>query len=297
MSENKNLQEDNSIENNPENKDSKNLEFLNSLLNSSTNSNPEPNISINKNINQQSNDISSTPIINNSEKPEDILNNLDFGNNPILSNPLDKQEIKIPDRGGISSETINKIDDLKMDTYNKDTLHEDISESLKRDMNLIWTKLKYVINPLIPEKDRSTQVRQWDLWGPLIFTCLLSMTLAIRANEKGDTFTLIFIIFWIGSLLVFLNANLLGIKISVFQIICLLGYCLFPLNIAAIILSLGKFFEFFRLIILVACCSWSSYSIRGFLINLASKEQRLLVIYPAILVYLFISGVILMNRF
>ena len=268
---------------------------MNNLLNSSPNSNPEPNDSNNNQINtNQSNDISLLPL-NNSEKPEDILNNLD--NNLVLSNPLEKQEIKIPDRGGISSDTINKPEDLKRDIYIKNTLHEDINESLKRDMNLIWTKLKYVINPLIPEKDRSDQVRQWDLWGPLIFTCLLSMTLAIRASEKGSTFTLIFIIFWIGSILVYLNANLLGVKVSIFQIICLLGYCLFPLNIAAIILSLGKFFEFLRLIILIACCTWSSYSIRGFLLNLASKDQSLLVIYPAILVYLFISGVILMNRF
>ena len=292
MSENQNLDENN--ENNAQKTDSKNLEFLNNLLNSSPNSNPEPNESNNNQINtNQSNDILLP--LNNPEKPEDILNSLD--NNLVLSNPLDKQEIKIPDRGGISSDTINKPEDLKREIYIKDTLHEDINESLKRDLNLIWTKLKYVINPFIPEKDRSEQVRQWDLWGPLIFTCLLSMTLAFRASEKGSTFTLIFIIFWIGSILVYLNANLLGIKVSIFQIICLLGYCLFPLNIAAIILSLGKFFEFLRLIILIACCTWSSYSIRGFLLNLASKEQRLLVIYPAILVYLFISGVILMNRF
>ena len=292
MSENQNLEENN--ENNPQKTDSKNLEFLNNLLNSSPNSNPEPNESNNNQINtNQSNDILLP--LNNSEKPEDILNTLD--NNLVLSNPLDKPEIKIPDRGGISSDTINKPEDLNREIYIKDTLHEDINESLKRDMNLIWTKLKYVINPFIPEKDRSEQVRQWDLWGPLIFTCLLSMTLAFRASEKGSTFTLIFIIFWIGSILVYLNANLLGIKVSIFQIICLLGYCLFPLNIAAIILSLGKFFEFLRLIILIACCTWSSYSIRGFLLNLASKDQSLLVIYPAILVYLFISGVILMNRF
>ena len=292
MSENQNLEE--KTENSPQKADSKNLEFLNNLLNSSPNSNPEPNESNNNQINtNQSNDILLP--LNNSEKPEDILNSLD--NNLVLSNPLEKQEIKIPDRGGISSDTINKPEDLNREIYIKDTLHEDINESLKRDLNLIWTKLKYVINPFIPEKDRSEQVRQWDLWGPLIFTCLLSMTLAIRASEKGSTFTLIFIIFWIGSILVYLNANLLGIKVSIFQIICLLGYCLFPLNIAAIILSLGKFFEFLRLIILIACCTWSSYSIRGFLLNLASKDQSLLVIYPAILVYLFISGVILMNRF
>ena len=292
MSENQNLEENN--ENNQQKTDSKNLEFLNNLLNSSPNSNPEPNESNNNQINtNQSNDILLP--LNNSEKPEDILNSLD--NNLVLSNPLEKQEIKIPDRGGISSDTINKPEDLNREIYIKDTLHEDINESLKRDLNLIWTKLKYVINPFIPEKDRSEQVRQWDLWGPLIFTCLLSMTLAFRASEKGSTFTLIFIIFWIGSILVYLNANLLGIKVSIFQIICLLGYCLFPLNIAAIILSLGKFFEFLRLIILIACCTWSSYSIRGFLLNLASKDQSLLVIYPAILVYLFISGVILMNRF
>ena len=154
MSENQNLEENN--ENNPQKTDSKNLEFLNNLLNSSPNSNPEPNESNNNQINtNQSNDISLLPL-NNSEKPEDILNSLD--NNLVLSNPLEKQEIKIPDRGGISSDTINKPEDLKRDIYIKNTLHEDINESLKRDMNLIWTKLKYVINPFVNEKDRNKHV-------------------------------------------------------------------------------------------------------------------------------------------
>jgi len=135
------------------------------------------------------------------------------------------------------------------------------------------------------------------LWGPLLFTILLSSTLAFRSNQKSNTFSLVFIVFWFGSFLIYLNANLLEIKISIFQIFCLLGYCLFPLNLSALILSILNVFEIIRIFIVLFGCFWACFSMRGFLINSANENNRTLVLYPAILFYLFISVTILMNRF
>jgi hypothetical protein len=209
-----------------------------------------------------------------------------------ITNPLkEKKDIKLT---SISSSEQYKN---ALNSIDKNTINEPVSDTIKRDLYLIWTKLKYVINPFVNENDRNKHVRQWDLWGPLIFTILLSFTLAFRSNEKSDILILIFILFWGGSFLVYLNTNLLGLSISFFQIYCLLGYCLFPLNISALILSFERFYEIIRIIIVGFGCSWSTYSMIGFLKNYANDQQRGLVLYPAFLMYLFISGVIIMNRF
>ena len=50
-----------------------------------------------------------------------------------------------------------------------------------------------------------------DLWGPFLLTLLLSITLAMRTNNDASTIiTSIFFIMWVGSLVVYLNANFLG---------------------------------------------------------------------------------------
>ena len=53
------------------------------------------------------------------------------------------------------------------------TLNESICISLKREFVRIWNKTQYAVIPRCsasPEKN----LRQWDLWGPLFFTILLS---------------------------------------------------------------------------------------------------------------------------
>ncbi|KAA8650588.1 hypothetical protein EYZ11_010060 [Aspergillus tanneri] len=87
----------------------------------------------------------------------------------------------------------------------------------------------------------SEGLRDWDLWGPLIFCLLLSMFLAMRA--KGDqsdiVFSGVFSIVWIGEAVVTLQIKLLGGNISFFQSVCIIGYTLFPLVIAALLSALG----------------------------------------------------------
>ena len=217
-----------------------------------------------------------------SEIITDIIDN-NNNNNDNEKNPLSK-----PKNQQASIEQLTERTTLK---------NEPITDTILRDLNSIYFKLKFVINPFINQNIKSKHIKQWDLWGPLLFTILLSSTLAFRSTQKSNTFSLVFIVFWLGSFLIYLNANLLEIKISIFQIFCLLGYCLFPLNLSALILSIFKTFEIIRIFVVLFGCFWACFSMRGFLINSANENNRTLVLYPAILFYLFISVTILMNRF
>jgi len=54
-----------------------------------------------------------------------------------------------------------------------DTLYEPISVSIKREFLMIYNKTQYAIIPRF-SADKEKNLRQWDLWGPLFFTILLS---------------------------------------------------------------------------------------------------------------------------
>ena len=234
-----------------------------------------------------------------SEIITDIIDN-NNNNNDNEKNLLSKPKNQQASIEQLTERTTLKIssEDIKYKNYeNKNTLNEPITDTILRDLNSIYFKLKFVINPFINQNIKSKHIKQWDLWGPLLFTILLSSTLAFRSTQKSNTFSLVFIVFWFGSFLIYLNANLLEIKISIFQIFCLLGYCLFPLNLSALILSIFNAFEIIRIFVVLFGCFWACFSMRGFLINSANENNRTLVLYPAILFYLFISVTILMNRF
>ena len=67
------------------------------------------------------------------------------------------------------------------------------------------------------EGDSSTDLRDWDLWGPLFLCLLLALTLSISSSpdqslEESATmvFALVFVIVWAGAAVITLNAQLLG---------------------------------------------------------------------------------------
>ena len=107
------------------------------------------------------------------------------------------------------------------------------------------------MNPFISKEKKYIQIRQWDLWGPLLLNIILAFTLTLNTKEKGQMTALIFIIFWLGGSIIYLNNYFLEVKTSIFQIYCLLGYCLFPLNISAFILAVSNFYEIIRFIIVI----------------------------------------------
>jgi len=94
---------------------------------------------------------------------------------------------------------------------------------------------------LLNQNNMSPGLRDWDLWGPLIFCLLLSFFLSLRAqdNQKDVVFSGVFAMVWIGEAVVTLQIKLLGGNISFAQSICIIGYTLFPLVLASLMSALG----------------------------------------------------------
>ncbi|KAK4702080.1 protein YIPF6, partial [Phenoliferia sp. Uapishka_3] len=123
-----------------------------------------------------------------------------------------------------------------------DTLDEPVTETIvslfpififMRDLRAIGTKVVQVLHPT----SGNAVLRDWDLWGPLVFCLALAVLLSMNATAEQSLpiFTGVFVLVWVGSIVITLNAKLLGGKVSFFQSLCVLGYCLFPLDIAALV--------------------------------------------------------------
>jgi protein YIPF6 len=78
------------------------------------------------------------------------------------------------------------------------------------------------------------ELRDWDLWGPLFICMSLAVLLSLKAHDEASlVFSVIFVIMWVGAAVVTVNGQLLGGCLSFFQSVCLLGYCVFPILLAA----------------------------------------------------------------
>ncbi|KAJ3090298.1 Yip1 member 6 [Quaeritorhiza haematococci] len=128
-----------------------------------------------------------------------------------------------------------------------------------RDLRNIWAKLQQVLFP----RGNKDILRDWDLWGPLLLCLALSIRLSITApeNQSGNVFTGIFVIVWCGAGIVTLNSKLLGGKLSFFQSVCVLGYCIFPLVIASMV-SLFIPSVVVRACVCSAAFAWSTYGMQ-----------------------------------
>jgi hypothetical protein len=62
----------------------------------------------------------------------------------------------------------------------------------------------------------------------------LAVMLSVKAHDEASlVFSVIFVIMWVGAAVVTINGQLLGGRLSFFQSVCLLGYCVFPILISA----------------------------------------------------------------
>eukprot|EP00742_Colponemidia_sp_Colp-10_P001212 GILJ01001305.1.p1 GENE.GILJ01001305.1~~GILJ01001305.1.p1 ORF type:complete len:217 (+),score=18.32 GILJ01001305.1:44-652(+) len=188
--------------------------------------------------------------------------------------------------------------DLGAPQAETNTLDESVSTTIMRDLRTIGYKLKYVLLPRM-RADKGKELRNWDLWGPLLLCLMLSLTLSVGAPEsqKSLLFSASFVIVWCGAAVVTLNALLLGGNISFFQSVCVLGYCIFPLNIAALfiatltnVLPLAVKFVF-----VVAGFVWATTSSVGFMAALVPDNRKALAVYPVLLFYVCIGWMILIQ--
>lgn len=56
------------------------------------------------------------------------------------------------------------------------------------------------------------KLKEWDLWGPLLICFIFSLAIGLEAedNYAYENFVNVFIIFWIGAMLIGINCRLLG---------------------------------------------------------------------------------------
>ena len=144
--------------------------------------------------------------------------------------------------------------------YVHNSLNESIMTSLMRDLNRVYSKLKIVALPVASEA-KNKELKQWDLWGPFIICLLLGTILCFTTKKNsGLVFSMIFIIMWVGAIIITMNSSLLGGKLTLMQCICLLGYCTFPCVVASLFnrVILSFMSSFAKLIIVFISFVWST---------------------------------------
>ena len=226
--------------------------------------------SINKNENDK-NKIETPKKENNGE----TNNNNDDTNYPISENV----------KKGLFSQFDTQIIEINENiTDSRMTLDEPVLKSLQRDLLLIYNKLKHVITPRLYSQ-KIEELYNWDLWGPLIFCFLLSISLS-NENNESSTFVLIFTIFWIGGLIVTFNGQFLGANIGICQMICLLGYCSFPITLSGMIIGFFNVkVNWIKCLLVFFTFLWSCLASVGFINSLVGRDKELITIIPVVLFF------------
>lgn len=77
-------------------------------------------------------------------------------------------------------------------------------------MRAVGNKFKHVLYP----KEKNSLLKEWDLWGPLVLCTFMATILQGESsdskNDGGPEFAEVFVIVWIGAMVVTLNSKLLG---------------------------------------------------------------------------------------
>jgi len=200
--------------------------------------------------------------------------------------------------------SLGTSDDISGDIFvprNEDednTLDEPVSETLMRDVKAVGNKFVHVLIP----RDDSELLKDWDLWGPLLLCTLLAILLQGHsggAHDGGPQFAQVFVIIWVGAAVVTMNSKLLDGKLSFFQSICVLGYCVLPLTIAAIIVwitttAFKKSVVTFIIDLLVTALGfgWSMFAAVAFLKPTNNPGKKLISTYPVGLFYFVIAWLV-----
>jgi len=180
------------------------------------------------------------------------------------------------------------------------TLDEPISQTIKRDLTAVGTKFLAVLYP----KEKKSLLKEWDLWGPLILCTFMATILQGHDSNDGGAdggpeFAEVFVIVWVGAMIVTMNTKLLGGSISFFQSVCVLGYCLLPLAISLILcrivltLTQNTALVIVRCFIVLAGFGWSTFASMQFLGDCNPPSRKVLAVYPMFLFYLVVGWMVI----
>jgi hypothetical protein len=205
------------------------------------------------------------------------------------------------------------------------TLNEPVSVTIMRDLRRVGKKLGTVLLPMQAEAETLRELRDWDLWGPLLLCLALSIITSARApvGQQALVFASVFVLVWAGAAVVTLNGQLLGGKMcapsrcpapyapsspsrnnahqlpppplcsSFFQSVCVLGYCVCPLVIAAV-LGLILTSPVLRIPLVLGAFVWSCRASVVFMKEMVPAARRLLAVYPVCLFYMMVAWMVFM---
>lgn len=173
------------------------------------------------------------------------------------------------------------------------TLTEPVWDTVKRDLFRIVSNLKLVVFPNPNREDPGKALRDWDLWGPFFFIVFLGLTLSWSASvKKSEVFAVAFALLATGAVILTLNVLLLGGHIIFFQSLSLLGYCLFPLDVGALICML-KDNVIMKLVVVCVTMAWSSWAAYPFISMAVNPRRKALALYPVLLMYVSVGFLII----
>ncbi|KIM24431.1 hypothetical protein M408DRAFT_331796 [Serendipita vermifera MAFF 305830] len=177
-----------------------------------------------------------------------------------------------------------------------DTLDEPITTTMGRDLLSIYSKLVQVLYPRRSGESRQV-LRDWDLWGPLILCLGLGVMLSINApaNQSLPIFSSVIVLISVGSVVVTLQAQLLGGRVSFLQALCVLGYCIAPLDIAALVACFIRVI-YVRVPVCILCWAWCVWAAVNFFDGTKIEASRImLAVYPLLLFYFILAWMILIQ--
>ena len=186
------------------------------------------------------------------------------------------------------------------------TLDETISKTFKRDVDRIVSNVKNVLdakrvflgrrNSSSGGGEEDAQLRQqqplrdWDLYGPLIFVLLFGVCLSSSSgggggkSDAGTIFSVVFATVAFGGVALTLNVKFLGGKIIFLQAMSLIGYCIFPLDVSAL-LCRASTNSVYRFAVVALGVAWSAGASVPFVSAAVVDERKALAVYPMVLLY------------
>jgi hypothetical protein len=95
-----------------------------------------------------------------------------------------------------------------------------------------------------------------------------------------------------------LNAQLLGSHISFFQSVCVIGYCVFPMMVAALIIGILHLVHiawwWLDLILIIIGFLWATRASTVFIGLYIPQERKALAVFPVLFFYIFLGWLILL---
>ncbi|KOM29008.1 hypothetical protein LR48_Vigan627s005700 [Vigna angularis] len=92
--------------------------------------------------------------------------------------------------------------------------------------------------------------------------------------------------------LFFISSNFQGGHIIFFQSLSLLGYCLFPLDVGALICML-KDNVIVKVVVVCVTLAWSSWAAYPFMSSAVNPRRKALALYPVFLMYVSVGFLII----